>query len=287
LINFFLKFKNKNTNSRVIDVSEIRVSNKVLFCLFTRYGDTVIDLVVIKEFIEKYPTKKYLILCPEQMLPLAETLLPNIKAINVNKRNLLQMIKVNKHLKQWKPDVGFSPWSNGIDSCFFLSYCRNYFCYKDFVKPKNVNHYDVVRYYLQLDIPNMKVEHVKEIPEINKILICPESTDKSRSLSVSEVEILIKKLKIEFNSDISFALSTFENYKPVIEENFDTLILKKNYSSTNNLIEKIIESDVVICCDSAPLHLAIALKKNVYPIFKSTNCETVINAGSKILHFDL
>ena len=63
-------------------------SNKILFSIFTRYGDTIIDLVVIKEFINFYPDKKYLILCPRQMKPYVNELLPNIECLTVNKRNL-------------------------------------------------------------------------------------------------------------------------------------------------------------------------------------------------------
>ncbi|MDD5641942.1 MAG: hypothetical protein PHX53_09850, partial [Syntrophales bacterium] len=38
---------------------ELDQARKVLFALFARYGDVIISLSVIKEFIKKYPGKKY------------------------------------------------------------------------------------------------------------------------------------------------------------------------------------------------------------------------------------
>ena len=37
-------------------------SFKILFSIFTRYGDTIIDLMIVKEFVKKYPNKDYLII---------------------------------------------------------------------------------------------------------------------------------------------------------------------------------------------------------------------------------
>ena len=42
------------------------------------------------------------------------------------------------------------------------------------------------------------------------------------------------------------------------------------------------DSDLVICCDSAPLHIAQALQKNILAVFTTTNPEIVLNSGSKI-----
>ena len=88
MVNFFLRIKTKKTNGKLLNIKHIEQANKILFSLFTRYGDTIIDLVVIQEFIAKYPNKEYLVLCPRQMQPYVKELLPNIKCIAVNKRNI-------------------------------------------------------------------------------------------------------------------------------------------------------------------------------------------------------
>ena len=58
MINTFLNFKTKNIVSQSFDLEEIQSANKVLFSLFTRYGDTIIDLVIIKEFISQFTVWK-------------------------------------------------------------------------------------------------------------------------------------------------------------------------------------------------------------------------------------
>ena len=60
MINAFLRHKTKKLSSSAIKLKDIQNANKVLFALFTRYGDTIIDLVVIQEFVEKYPSKDFL-----------------------------------------------------------------------------------------------------------------------------------------------------------------------------------------------------------------------------------
>ncbi|MBT4763416.1 hypothetical protein HOO14_00175, partial [bacterium] len=86
MINLFLKYKTKKINNSVPSIESIRGSKKILFSIFTRYGDTIIDLVAIEEFIELYPNKEYLVLCPRQMKPYVNELLPDIDCISLNKR---------------------------------------------------------------------------------------------------------------------------------------------------------------------------------------------------------
>ena len=127
MINSFLKNRTRKLKYSPPNVEDIKNSTKILFSIFTRYGDTIIDLVVIKEFIECYPDKEYLILCPRQMKPYVSELLPKIECLATNKRNLFDMVRTNKLLKKRRFDIGFNPWSNGLDSCYFLTYCKKFF----------------------------------------------------------------------------------------------------------------------------------------------------------------
>jgi len=279
VINLFLKYKSKSFESKELSHQDIKNANKILFCLFTRYGDTIISLCVINEFIRKHPKKDYLILCPEQMGPFVEEILPRIRFIKVNKRNLFKMLVVNNLLKKWFPDIAFSPWSNGLDSCFFSSYAKKYFCYRDFSKPSEVNHYDVIRKYLLLE---QKPFHlIKKKPEEmpNSFLICPDSTDKKRSLDDSEVQKLVEKINL-LNAN---ALITCASMKEINFNGGANFIFKKNSFSSRGFISLVKSTDVIIAVDSAPLHIAIALKKDTVPIFKSTNPKNVINSHSEIV----
>ena len=48
MINSYLKHKTKEIKYTPPNIEDIKNSNKILFSIFTRYGDTIIDLVIIK-----------------------------------------------------------------------------------------------------------------------------------------------------------------------------------------------------------------------------------------------
>jgi len=282
MINLFLKFKTNKLSSKFITQRNIDSSSKVLFALFTRYGDTIISLQVIKEFIEKFPKKNYLILCPKQMEPYVNKLLPGISCISFNKRNLIELLRVVKFLKKWKPEIGFNPWSNGLDSCYFISFCKYFFCYKDFVK-KEKNHYQVIRKYLQLDLKEWTFETVKEVPLKRNILICPDSTDILRSMDSVEIEEVIKWMQMK-DSSINITIASMHP-SDILFHNKKDFIFKKNSNSSLEFIKLVNNSDQVIAVDSAPMHLALALKKETIINLKITKKEDVINSESSFAEF--
>jgi len=62
-------------------------------------------------------------------------------------------------------------------------------------------------------------------------------------------------------------------------------IFKKNYNSSLEFIRLMNNSDQVIAVDSAPMHLALALKKETIINLKITKKEDVINSGSSFAEF--
>ena len=279
MINAYLNYKSKSLSNSAITIEDIRKANKVLFALFTRYGDTIIDLVVINEFVENYPDKDYLVLCPKQMKPYCEEFAPKVKCIGVNKRNYLDMIKLDSYLKKWRPDLGFNPWSFGAESNFFLTYSKKYQFYNNFKKPEIINHYEVVRKYLSLPEKNWKIHDLKMELSYKQVLICPESTDNERSISNDEVDLIINKFKSNYGSPLFTIASLSLSY---LHSNWDSFIFKKTKKSSKDFIKLVKDSDLIICADSAPLHIAIALKKNVIAVFNSTTPEIAINSDSEV-----
>jgi ADP-heptose:LPS heptosyltransferase len=279
MINSFLRFKTKYVDSQSSKLNDIQKANKVLFSLFTRYGDTIIDLVVIKEFIEYYPDKEYLILCPRQMQPYVNELLPNIECIALNKRNLFDIFKINQKLKKWQPDVGFNPWSNGLDSCYFLTYCRNFLCYKDYDRPDVVNHYQVVRRYFQLPEQEWKIKKLNLKDNYQRILICPQSTDRNRGISKDEIDALISDFNTKYhNPDITIASMDAAHFR----RNCQQFQFRKSAQSSVQFINLIKSSDLVVCADSGPLHISSAFDKDMIVVFYTTSPEIVLNAGECI-----
>ena len=106
-----------------------------------------------------------------------------------------QLSKVIKLLKNERFDIGFNPWSNGLDSCYFISLCKKFLFYKDFDKPSNINHYQVVRKYLQLPEKKWKVNNLTLQENYTKILVCPHSTDPNRNLPIEKMTQIIFELK--------------------------------------------------------------------------------------------
>jgi ADP-heptose:LPS heptosyltransferase len=279
VINSFLHFKTKNINTNPLGLEDINKSKKILFSLFTRYGDTIIDLAIIQEFINQHPKKDYLILCPRQMKPYVDELLPNVKCTALNKRNLFDMINVNYKLKKWQPDIGFNPWSNGLDSCYFLTYCKKYLCYKDLIRPKTINHYQVVRRYLHLSEVEWKINELTLKNSYQKILICPQSTDKTRSIVKNDIDALISKLNIKYNNP-TITIASMDVYSS--RDNYNQFFFKKTAQSSKDFIELVKDSDLVVCSDSGPLHISNALNKDTIAIFYTTIPEIVLNSNSKV-----
>ena len=258
MINTFLRYKTKSLSSPAIEHKDIQNANKVLFALFTRYGDTIINLVVIQEFVEQYPSKDFLILCPKQMKPYCDEFAPKVKCIGVNKRNYLEMIRLDSYLKKWNPDLGFNPWSFGAESNFFLTYSKKYQFYSNFKKPEKINHYEVVRKYLSLPEKTWKIHDLKMELSYKQVLICPESTDNERSISKDEVDLIINKFKSNYGSPLFTIASVSLSY---FHSNCDSFIFKKTKKSSKDFIKLVKDSHLIICADSAPLHIANALKK--------------------------
>ena len=280
MINAFLKYKISEKYNDYPNQSDIKEAKKVLFALFTRYGDTIIDLVVIKEFVNHYPLKEYLVLCPKQMKPYFSELIPKIKCIGINKRNYIDMIKLDSYLKKWSPDIAFNPWSFGLESSFFLTYSKKYHFYKSYKNSEIINHYAVVRKYLSLPEKIWRIEATAMNRDYKRVLICPESTDNERSISNEQLDRIINDAMINFENPIITIASLSSYY---LRSNCNSFIFKKTDKSSKKFIKLVKDSGLVICADSAPLHIASVLKKNIVAVFNSTTPEIVLNSGSQVI----
>lgn len=279
MISFFLNYKTKNVVQHRPTVEDIKRSKKILFALFTRYGDTVIDLVVIKKFIDIYPDKEYWILCPRQMKPYVRVLLSDVGCLELNKRNWLDMYRINRFLRKKQFDIGFNPWSNGIDSCFFVSYCKKFLFYKDFERPDAINHYEVVRKYLQLPAREWRIRDLQLNNDYKSILLCPQSTDTTRSISNDELDQMILKLSSRFDNP-RITIASMD--KAFFRTGCHRFLFEKNQKSSVKFLRLVGRSDLLVCSDSGPLHIASALGKHLIAIFRTTSPEIVVNSGTTL-----
>ncbi len=258
----------------------IDASSKVLFSLFTRYGDTIISLVVIKEFIDRHPDKEYLILSPKQMRPYIDELLPSVNSTSLNKRNLFDMFKVIRLLRRERFDVGFNPWSSGADSCYFITYCNYFLCYKEFDRPHEINHYQVIRRYLMLPEKVWVVDRARLGDRYGNILICPESTDRERSMKKEQIDEMIGRLRSRYPG-ANVILAVID--KTVINDNYGIFVFSKTKRSSEDFIKLIKSCDLVICVDSGPLHISAALGVDLMTLFYTTKSSIVLNSGTRLV----
>jgi ADP-heptose:LPS heptosyltransferase len=280
MINYYLKYKTRKISSIPPSPDDIKESSKILFSIFTRYGDTIIDLMIVKEFVKKYPNKEYLVICPKQMEPYVKEFLSTIKCMAFNKRNLFEMAKVIKLLKSERFDIGFNPWSNGFDSCYFISFCKKFLFYKDFDKPSNINHYQVVRRYLNLPEKKWKINELSLKDSYTKILICPHSTDPNRNLPIEKMDQIILDFKNMYDSPEIVIASMDKTY---FRDHCKEFMFEKSVHSSKRFLALMKQSSLVVCSDSGPLHIALALKKDLLAIMTSTEPSVVINTGSNLI----
>jgi ADP-heptose:LPS heptosyltransferase len=184
------------------------------------------------------------------------------------------MFKVNSLLKKRQFDIGFNPWSNGLDSCYFLTYCKKFLCYKDIDRPDIINHYQVVRIYLKLPKKEWKINELILKQDYQRILICPQSTDRNRGISKDEIDALISDFNTKYhNPDITIASMDATHFR----SNCQQFLFSKSSQSSAQFINLIKSSDLVVCSDSGPLHISSALDKDIIAVFYVTNPEVVLN----------
>jgi ADP-heptose:LPS heptosyltransferase len=272
---FKRKAKNLDRNLK-IDINDTKNARSVLFSVFSRYGDAIISFVIIKEFIKKFPEKRYILITTPQHLPYAKEILnfSNIEIKKFNKKNPIDLISLTLFLKKENIDLVFNPWSFGEDSEYFLSFGKKYTSFKNFKEfTKLDNLYDRVREYLFLPI-----EKYKNITDFNfdfneKVLIAPYSTDITKNLSIENIKFLKKLFP---NSILALPKDKSSFFK---EKKF---IFKKTEKNSENFLNLLKKVDLFIGVDSGPLHIALALNKKSIGIFGPTSPLVILNNTQKI-----
>lgn len=274
------KFKNSSTK---IDINSVKESKKILFSIFSRYGDGIISLVIIKEFIMKYPNKKFFVLISRQQFPYAKELLNfnNVKILKVNKRNPFEFFYIINLLNKEKIDLGFNPWGHGDDSEFFLTYTSKYYFYKNFDNfTKEINLYDRVREYFIIDIVKDKKIIEPSFENICSVLIAPISTDVTKNLDTERINLLVKQLRSRFkNIKITLAIPNNFDYKNIDCNKF---FFGKSVKNSNDYLDLLKSSDLFVGVDSGPLHLSMALNIPTIGIFGPTSPFTILDNNQVI-----
>jgi hypothetical protein len=285
LINQLFEYGAGKATPRPYSVSDIESARSVFFALFTRYGDTIIDIKVIRELISRYPDKNYTAFAPRQMIPYLNKLTPEITVIPFNKRNPVDLIRGLSYLIFKQPDIGFNPWSQGHESCYLVSRCRRYSCFKSHPLTYDMNIYERPRLYMELEVTNWRLEDITLRSDYRHILVCPQTTNPDKDLDGELLDHTLKELKQAFPSSEITIAAMHERY---LREDYQSFIFQKKAESSLAFIDLMDSSDLVVCADSAPMHLAQITGKDNIAMFFATRPELVLDAGArtKLLELD-
>jgi ADP-heptose:LPS heptosyltransferase len=279
------RLKKVYRSSSQISTTDLQTAKTILFSIFSRYGDGIISFTIIKEFILKYPYKKYIILVPRQQFPYAKILLGqynNVLIKKINKRNPISFIKIVYFLQHTNIDLGLNPWGHGMDSEYFISFAKKFFFYKQFDKfAKTDNLYDRIRLYFHLDIIKEKQLISYDIQNKKNIVIAPISSDITKNLSIAQTQTLILFLKHKFPS-ASITLALPKKFK-YFYKNIEKFIFGKSVHNSNQYLQLLHNCDLFIGVDSGPLHLALALDVHSIGIFGPTSPNTILDNNQKII----
>jgi ADP-heptose:LPS heptosyltransferase len=277
------RLRKMGSASHQITREEIQRSSKILFAVFSRYGDAIASFKVISEFVLLYPDKAFFILTSPQLSPYAEAIITgNVDLSYVNRRrNPLKLLRIIQKLKREKIDLGLNPFSFGMDSEFFITFAKAFSFFNEFSRrPVLYNLYDRVREYLLMPAKDTS-PRPPTFDKVRSIVLAPSSTEIRKSLDRNDLANLIRQLKNRFsNPDITVALPA-RDWKNV--HGVKKFKLSKTIKKSEEFLSLVKSADVFVGVDAGPLHLADALGVRAIGIFGPNAPETFMDRDSGIL----
>ena len=282
MINYLFRRRLAKTRDRAgeITLKDLEQARKVVFALFARYGDVIISLSVIKEFIRTYPDKKYFLVTSHQMYPYAHKLLgPQATVLSFDKRrNPLRLMKIVSLLKREGMDLGFNPCSSGDEAKFIISYARKLHFYTGFQGIGNL--YDRVRDYLQLP-HSSRVLPAWNLDGVKSLVICPCSTAPAKSLDQDRLRRLLEQVRQRFpGAEITVAMPPQEARNTKIPE--PVFVFQKSKAASQAFLNLLEGADLVISVDAGPLHLADKLGLRTIGLFGPTTPLGVLDRVTQV-----
>lgn len=288
--------------------------SKALFINFGGIGDEVLFLPTLQSFKNKYPNSKItLALEPrsksiQNLSPLIDEVLP----IDIKSKNkYFELLKLVLHARKGKYDIIISSGGNKMISILlFLTGIKTKIGYNtgklsEFLLTKAVplvkNRYaaqmyhELVKPLTQDEAKNPEIiVNPKPNIEKNSVLIHPGVSKMSvsknmvKTYSPEKWTELIQKLIDNGKKVYLVGGPDDKEYIDAIEKNFS----QKNpnfvnlYGTTKNIMDLaklIAQKEILICCDSAPMHIGVAVGAKVLSIFGPTDEKKLIPASDKII----
>lgn len=286
-------------------------TKRILFINFGGLGDEILFLPTIQSVKKEFPNLHITLALEERSKGITsltdvidEVLFANIKG----KNKYLELLKLLFKIWQGKYDLVISSGSNKFISIFLaLTFIKEkYGYYTGKVSqllltkavPLNKNQYAVDMYHdlvqnvtnLKAELPELSIQQRQVVP--NSVLIHPGVSKVSvqkgmiKTIPAEEWARVVdklaeahKKVFLIGGPDDNECIETIT--KLVSAEKYENL-----YGTTKNLkelAELISSAEVFLCSDSAPLHIAVALKVKTFVIFGSTDDKKLIPQNDKVI----
>ena len=277
---------------------------KILFINFGGLGDEILFLPTIQTVKKEFPNSHITLALEKRSLGITSltnvidsTLIANIKG----KTKYFELFKLLIKIWTGKYDMVISSGSNKFISVFlFMSFIKQKYGYNtgklsEILLTKtaklNKNQYAVNMYHdlvtsisdKTAELPVLNIEKKDVIP--NSILIHPGVSKLSvsqgmiKTISAEKWAEVIEKLS---DSGKKVFLIGGPDDKECIETIIKTVPVEKYenlYGTTKNLkelAELISSTEIFLCSDSAPLHIAVSLDVKTFAIFGSTDDKKLI-----------
>jgi ADP-heptose:LPS heptosyltransferase len=134
-----------------------------------------------------------------------------------------------------------------------------------------------VRRYLQLPEQDWKIKKLNLKDNYQKILICPQSTDPAREISSVQLDVLVSDLNLKYQNP-KITIASMEKFH--FRDKCNHFLFKKSAQSSQQFINLVKQYNLVISSDSGPLHIALALNKDVLAFLYTTSPEIVVKSNS-------
>jgi hypothetical protein len=280
---FFDRRSYKYIEDFELTADDFKNSRRVLFAIFSRYGDFFGTLKVINDFLSIYGDKQLMFLVPPQFECYVRYFFPDSICIGVNKRNPFAIMKALYTVKKFLPDVGLNPWCYGSESEFFISFADKFSFFKKsrrekFAKLENL--YDKPRFYFGMDIKEWYCMDDDHARKYDSIIICPESSDVTRTISPKKLGFVLDELRATFLPNEIVVAAPKHYFKDFDYES--KLVLARSIESSGAFLSAMQKADLVVSVDSGPLHLGYILKKPLIGFFTKTPPEAVVDTGTSI-----
>ena len=287
---------------------------KALFINFGGIGDEILFLPTLQSFKNKFLDAKITLALEPRSKSIKDlsALIDDVLLIDIKSKNkYLELIKLIFEARKGKYDVVISSGGNKLISILlFLTGIKKRYGYNtgklsQMLLTKSVplekNRYAALMYHELVKhmtndvatLPEIKLEETFDV-EKNSVVIHPGVSKMSvsknmvKTYSPEKWTALILKL-LEMGKKVYLAGGPDDKeYIDAISANFNESDVNfiNYYGKTKNIMDlaKLIASkEVLICCDSAPMHIGVAVKSKVLAIFGPTDDAKLIPQDEKFI----